>query len=105
SRVVAKPCSLPSSVTVLCASWSPMSALPLQSAFAPHVNQRDDHHEEEAEHLGEAEPPERAELDRPRVDEHRFDVEDHEQDRGQVKLHAELQMAAAGALRAALDRQ
>src|SRR5262249_28038502 len=43
--------------------------------------------------------------DRPRVDEHRLDVEDDEENRGEIELHRQLHVPAAGRFAAALVRR
>ena len=64
---------------------------PIRAPLLPHVDERDDDDAQKAEHLDEAEPPEVAEVNGPRVDEDRLDVEDDEEDRRQVELHRQLQ--------------
>src|SRR6266850_6337247 len=62
---------------------------PLERAFAPYVDEAKRQHEDEHQHLDEAEQPERAEHHGPRVEEDDLDVEDDEQDGGEIEFDRE----------------
>src|SRR5262249_48810241 len=65
------------------------SSVPLERSHAPHVREPDAEHRDEHRHLAETDPAQPPEDDRPRVHEHDLDVEDHEQDCGEVELDRE----------------
>src|SRR5690348_9143236 len=52
----------------------PMDSVPVQAAAAPHVRVRDEHGDDEQDHLHEPERAERVERHRPRVQEDDLDV-------------------------------
>src|SRR5450755_4926162 len=62
----------------------PIWLIPLQTAAPPDIGVRDQHRDDERDHLDEAEGPELLERDRPRIEEDDLDVEQNEQHRGQV---------------------
>src|SRR3954453_20063638 len=70
------------------------TSVPVQSAAPPDVGVRDEHGEDEQDHLDEGEDPQLVEADPEREEEHRLDVEDDEQHGGQVVLHREATTAA-----------
>jgi hypothetical protein len=82
-------------------SWSQSS--PFEGSLLPAVDERRGEHAEEQQHLDTKPcPPQALEEHRPRVEEDRLDVEDHEEDGREVELHGQLDVLRAGALRAAL---
>ena len=75
-----------------------------QRSLAPLVEQADHREEQEDRHRREAAPAELPEDDRVRVHEHHLDVEDDEEDGGQVELDREAPPGGAARLVAALER-
>src|SRR5437762_9826458 len=78
-----------SASTVIGYGRRPPASAPLERALAPDVGEAERQHEHEDRHLDEAEHPERAEGHRPGIEEDHLDVEDDEEDRGQVELDRE----------------
>src|SRR5262245_20658960 len=64
-------------------------SVPLERALAPDVDEPEREDEEEDHHLDEPEDAEPAEQERPRIEEDDLDVEDDEEDGGEVELDRE----------------
>src|ERR1700744_1474666 len=64
----------------------PIVLIPFQAAAAPDVGVRDEHSDDEGDHLDQPEHTELTERHRPGVEKDDLDVEDDEQHRGQVVL-------------------
>src|SRR3954463_3938584 len=62
---------------------------PLEPAAPPDVGVRDEHGDDEEDHLDQPEDAQRVVVNRPRVEEDDLDVEDDEEHRRQVVLHRE----------------
>src|SRR5580765_3908180 len=75
---------------------------PLERALLEQIQVADEQDGDEQHHLDQAVEPETAECDRPRVEEHRLDVEQDEQHRDEVELDLESRARVAGRLDAAL---
>src|SRR5206468_8794199 len=93
-----------SASTVIGYGRRPAASAPLERALAPDVGEAERQHEHEDRHLDEAEHPERAEDHRPGIEEDHLDVEDDEEDRGQVELDREAPPRGPARRVAALER-
>src|SRR5213079_995820 len=93
-----------SASTVIGYGRRPAASAPLERALAPDVGEAERQHEHEDRHLDEAEHPERAEDHRPGIEEDHLDVEEDEEDRGQVELDRDAPPRGAARRVAALER-
>src|SRR5437867_13175326 len=82
------------------------SLIPLERAPLPYVNVSHEQDQDEDEHLDEEKAGARSTIphedDRPRDQKHRFDVEENEQHRDEIKLDGEALVSAAEGRHAAL---
>src|SRR6516162_3423128 len=60
---------------------------PYEAALLPDVGVADGEHDDEDDHLEQTEPPQRAQLHRPRIERCGFDVKDDEQHRNKVETY------------------
>src|SRR5262249_62412108 len=82
---------------------SPVSVR-LERALAPDVDQTEREHHDEDHHLDETEQAEPSEEERPRIEENHLDVEDDEEDGGEIELDREASPRGTAGDVAALER-
>src|SRR6266852_5834768 len=81
-----------------------LSLIPIQRATLPGVNEADHQYRDEDQRLDETENSQMSQLDRPRIEKNHLDIEEQEQDRGQVKAHRESAPCRTARRVAALER-
>src|SRR5437667_8445714 len=80
-------------------------SLPLQGAVVPGIDEAHHQDPEKDSHLGQARGPQRAVYHGPRIQENKLDVEEDEQDRGQIKLDSQLPHRERDGIVSALERR
>ena len=79
-------------------------SIPIQGAFFPDVNVADGENDEKNPHLDQTEDPQLAEINRPGIEKHDFQIEDKKQHGDQIKAHREADTRIALGRIARLER-